>query len=192
MGRAGHSNGARKENGMTMGRILSFLPVVALAAAPAPEIKIGERLPELRGEFLTGRQVVIPQAAEGRVTLLLLGFTYKSRFAVEAWAERFRAQFQPDPRVTFYEAPMIGGVARLAKWFIDSGMRRGTPEKDYEHVVTVYGRTNSWKQRVRFVDQDVAYLILLDRTGKVAWRHQGAFEDGAFQALSRKTSELVN
>ena len=177
---------------MTMARILSLLPVVAFATAPASEIKIGDRLPELRGEFLTGREAVLPQAAEGRVTLLLLGFTYQSRFAVEAWAERFRAHFQSDPRVTFYEVPMIGGAARLGRWFIDRGMRQGTPKEDYEHVVTIYRRTDSWKQRVRFQDPNAAYLILLDRTSRVAWLHQGAFEDRAFQALSQKISELVN
>jgi len=175
---------------MTMGRMLSFLPVVALAAEPAAEIKIGERLPELRGELLTGRKVALPQSADGRVTLLLLGFTYQSRFAVEAWAAKFRAQFPSDPRVSFYEVPMIGGMGRLAKWFIDSGMRRGTPEKDYERVLTVYGGTDAWKQRVRFVDANAAYLILLDQTGKVAWRNQGAFDEEAFQELCAKTREL--
>ena len=87
---------------------------------------------------------------------------------------------------------MIGGAARLAKWFIDSGMRRGTPKEDYEHVITVYRHADSWKQRVEFIDPDAAYLILLDRTGKVAWRHQGSFEEEAFQALSRKVPELVD
>jgi len=177
---------------MTMALILSLLPAVAVALEPSAEIKIGERLPELRGEFLTGRKVVLPQAAEGRVTLLLLGFTYKSRFAVEAWAEKFRAQYPSDPRVTFYEAPVIGGVARLARWFIDSGMRRGTPKSDYEHVVTVYEGTDSWKKRVGFADPDAAYLILIDHTGKVTWRYQGAFDVGTFQALSSKTRELAS
>lgn len=177
---------------MTMAHILSVFPVVMLAAEPASELKIGVRLPELRGAFLTGREAVLPEAAEGRVALLLLGFTYKSRFAVQDWADRFRTQFQSDPRVTFYEAPMIGGMARLAKWFIDSGMRRGTPEQDYEHVVTVYRGVDSWKRRVRFAEPDAAYLILLDRAGKVAWRYQGAFEGGVFEALSRKIWELVN
>ena len=79
----------------------------------------------------------------------------------------------------------------MAKWFIDSGMRRGTPEADYEHVITVYGSTDSWKQRVRFTDPDTAYLVLLNRTGEVAWRHQGAFGDRAFEALSRNIRELV-
>ena len=175
-----------------MRRFLPLLPLVALAAEPVSEIKTGERLPKLSGEFLTGQAAVLPQAAAGRVALLLLGFTYKSRFSVEPWAQRFRAQFRSDPRVTFYEVPMIGGWGRLAKWWIDGGMRRGTPKEDYEHVITVYRDTSSWKQLVRFGEPDAAYLILLDRTSKVAWLYRGAFDDTAFQALCSKVSELAS
>ena len=89
----------------------------------------GEPLPPLRGEFLTGRQAQLPDAASGRVALLALGFTYNSRFPVEAWIGRFRKDFGSNPQVTFYEIPMIGGMARLGKWFIDSGMRKGTPRE---------------------------------------------------------------
>jgi hypothetical protein len=56
-------------------------------------MNVGDLLPTLRGEFLTGRTAVLPQAAAGRVALLLLGFSYNSRFAVEAWARTFREQF---------------------------------------------------------------------------------------------------
>ncbi len=106
---------------------LAPLALTAYAATPVAELSVGSPLPGLQGEFLTGRAAVLPQAASGRVALLLLGFTYDSRFAVEAWAKEFRKQFGLDPRVTFYEIPMIGGLARLGKWFIDGGMRRGTP-----------------------------------------------------------------
>lgn len=64
------------------------------------------------------------EASEVRVALLMLGFTYDSRFQVEAWAKRFRQDFGTKPGVTFFEIPMIGGMARMGKWFIDSGMRR--------------------------------------------------------------------
>ena len=47
----------------------------------------------LKGEFLTGRPAVLPDVASGRVALLALGFTYDSRFAVEAWVGRFRKDF---------------------------------------------------------------------------------------------------
>ena len=152
---------------------------------------LGDPLPILRGEFLTGRAAVLPQAASGRVALLLLGFTYDSRFAVEAWARRFRERFGTDPRVTFYEIPMIGGLARMGKWFIDGGMRRGTPKEDYEHVITVYGGTDPWKRRVGFRDPRAAYLILLDMSGRVAWRYAGGLDERMFQALASEVSRLV-
>ncbi|HUB81991.1 MAG TPA: hypothetical protein VMB03_24510 [Bryobacteraceae bacterium] len=86
----------------------------------------------MKGEFLTGKPTELPAAACGRVALLALGFTYDSRFAVEEWVGRFRREFDNQPLVTFYAVPMIGGMARLWKWFIDSGMRQGTPRGDYE------------------------------------------------------------
>jgi hypothetical protein len=152
---------------------------------------VGDTLPPLNGEFLTGRTAVLPQEARGRIALLLLGFTYDSRFAVEAWAKRFREQFQAEPRVTFYEIPMIGGLARMGKWFIDSGMRRGTPKQDHERVITVYGGTDAWKQRVGFRDPDTAYLILLDDNGRIAWRHAGDLDEQAYQALAAEVSRLL-
>ena len=61
------------------------------ALLAAVELPLGERLPALKGEFLTGKPAVWPEAASGRVALLTLGFTYDSRLAVEAWVKRFGA-----------------------------------------------------------------------------------------------------
>ena len=171
--------------------VLALLPLTAYAATSVAEMAVGDPLPKLRGEFLTGRTADLPQAASGHVALLLLGFTYDSRFAVEAWATRFREQFKTEPRVTFYEIPMIGGLARMGKWFIDGGMRRGTQKQDYEHVITVYGGTDPWKQRVGFRDPKAAYLILLDASGRVAWRHTGMVDEQAYRALSSEVSRLL-
>jgi hypothetical protein len=171
--------------------VLALLPLTAYAAASVAEMAVGDPLPKLRGEFLTGRTADLPQAASGHVALLLLGFTYDSRFAVEAWATRFREQFKTEPRVTFYEIPMIGGLARMGKWFIDGGMRRGTQKQDYEHVITVYGGTDPWKQRVGFRDPKAAYLILLDASGRVAWRHTGMVDEQVYRALSSEVSRLL-
>jgi hypothetical protein len=133
---------------------------------------------------------VLPDAAAGRVALLALGFTYDSRFAVEAWVGPFRKKFGDRPSVAFYEIPMIGGMARLGKWFIDSGMRKGTPREDYEHVITVYGGTDSWKTRLGFQSPNAAYLVLLDRQGIVRWRHNGPLDEEAFAVLSNWTAAL--
>jgi len=91
--------------------------------------------------------------------------------------------------VTFYEVPMIGGLARMGKWFIDSGMRRGTPKPDREHVITVYGGTDAWKQRVGFRDPKAAYSILLDSNGRVAWRYAGGLDEEAYKRRSHRKSQ---
>lgn len=172
--------------------MLSTIPVILMASAVIPMLSPGQPMPSLRGEYLTGRQATLPDAARGRVALVALGFTYESRFPVEAWVGRFRKDFGDKPQVTFYEVPMIGGMARLGKWFIDSGMRKGTPKADHENVITVYGGTDPWKQRLGFQAEDAAYLILLDQQGIVRWRYAGMFDEDAYAALSRQVNQLLD
>lgn len=178
---------------MTM-RILTMLGVAltASAAEPVVELAVGDQLPLLRGEFLSGRTAVLPEAASGRVALLMLGFTYDSRFQVEAWAKRFRQDFGTKPGVTFFEVPLIGGMARMGKWFIDSGMRRGTPKADHENVITVYGGTDAWKQRVGFNDPKAAYLVLIDQHGRIAWRSAASLDEQRYSTLSSEVSRLIS
>jgi hypothetical protein len=172
---------------------LLFMALVTSLMTFAPsDLRVGERLPDLRGEYLTGRTAVLPTAASGRVALLLFGFSYNSRFDVEAWAKRFRGEFDKNPQVTFYEIPMIGGVARLGKWFIDSGMRRGTPKADHENVITVYGGAGPWKQRLGVKSEDTAYLVVLDQKGNLAWSQAGPFEEARYAALAEQVRKLVS
>ena len=133
---------------------------------------------------------MLPEAASGRVALLTLGFTYDSRLAVEAWVKRFRGDYGKNPMITFYEIPMIGGMAQLGKWFIDSGMRRGTPKEDHEHVITVYGGGSLWKERTGFKEPNAGYLILLDKDGIVRWRHEGSFDEAAYKGLAALMDSL--
>jgi hypothetical protein len=136
------------------------------AGASQPSLRVGDPLPELKGQTLTGRTAVLPQSS-GKVTLVAMGFTYKSRFPVEAWAEWYRATVGWTD-VNFFEVPMIGGAATLGRWFINRGMRNGTPAELHDQVITVYGGTGDWKQRLSYSSEhkDDAYLIVIDREGR--------------------------
>ena len=169
-----------------------FLLLCLALAASGTELKPGDALPELKGEFLTGREAVLPGAARGKISLLALGFSYDSRFPVEEWINRFRAEFGGDPRVTFFEVPMIGGLGVMGKWFIDSGMRKGTPKADHEHVITVYGgKAGAWKERLKPKSDKEACLILVDAAGVVRWRFNGMFDAGVYKALSAAAAGLL-
>jgi len=156
--------------------VMSISP---LHAGPTQgSLRVGDPLPILKGRFLTGREAVLPRASAGKATLIAMGFTYKSRFPVEAWANWYRATIGPTTDITFFEVPMIGGLATLGRWFIDSGMRKGTPAELHDQVITVYGGTGEWKSRLLYSSEreDDAYLIVIDGDGVVRWLHHGAFD----------------
>ena len=117
-------------------------------APPQGRLVVGEPLPALSGQFLTGDDATLPEASSGMVRLVAIGFTYQSRFPVEAWAGWFRTEFGQRADVTFFEVPMISGVARFGRWFIDRGMRSGTHAALHENVITVYegaGAPGRWR-----------------------------------------------
>lgn len=151
---------------------------------PAP-LAVGDAFPPLKARFLTGRTAVLPDAARGKAALIMMGFSYDSRFAVEAWAKAFQDAFGMRQDVTFFEVPVIGGMGRLAKPFIDSGMRKGTPPALHENVITVYGNVDYWKAAMGFVKraEHAAYLALIDRDGRVRWLHRGSYTPEAMAAL---------
>ena len=148
-------------------------------------LAIGDPFPRLEAEFLTGRKAVLPDAAAGKSAVVMMGFTYDSRFAIEKWAEHLRRELGANDTFTFFEVPVIGGMGRMAKWFIDSGMRKGTPKELHENVITVYGGADRWKKAMGFskADENAAYLALIGPDGRVRWLHRGAFSDEAMAAL---------
>jgi hypothetical protein len=171
--------------------IASILLPGTPASTPTAPLTAGTAMPQLKGEFLTSREAVLPDAASGRVALVTMGFTYNSRFQVEAWIGRFRKDYGANPGVTFFEVPMIGGMARLGKWFIDSGMRSGTAKADQENVITVYGGTDTWKARVGLKNADDACLLLLDGKGIIRWTHNGPFDEAAYKELTAQLTTLL-
>ena len=171
------------------------MSAATLRAAPVQgSLRVGDPFPQLKGQFLTGRDAVLPQAASGNVALVAIGFTYQSRFPVEAWAEWYRTAIGPRTDVMFFEVPVIGGLAKLGRWFIDRGMRNGTPPALHERVITVYGGTDDWKQRLAFSPDhaDDAYLVVLDREGIVRWIHHGAFEQARSAELQGMLASLAD
>ncbi len=169
--------------------MIDALVGIALALG---QISAGMPLPELKGDYLTKEDARLPEDAAGKVALLALGFTYESRHPVEEWSKRFRERFADAENVTFYEVPMMGGMAKLARPFIDMGMRKGTPERYHRNVITVYGGVKPWKKLVSYEGGDDAYLLLLDSEGNIAWTYRGPFDSAAFAELTSTTEGLLN
>ena len=156
-----------------------FLAVAVEAADPP--LAPGQLLPAFSGDNLAGLAVTLPGAARGKVALIAFGFSYDSRTPVEAWTEHVRAAWGAEAGFNWYQVPMIGGFGRLAKPFINGGMKKATPPQFHGNAVTVFGGVGPWRVRLSVKNDALAYLVLIDRGGVVRWLHAGPY-DTAFAA----------
>jgi len=166
----------------------STLVAVAIAV-----LALGQTLPTLRGTRLDGRAITVPDSTRGAVSVLLLGFTYESRHDVEAWAARLRPGLAGGD-AALYEVPVIGGLGRLASPFIESGMRKGTPSALRGRVFTVYSDVAAWKSRVGYdagLAPDAAYVLIVDRSGRLVGRARGPFVETAARDVAARAREVA-
>jgi hypothetical protein len=149
---------------------------------------VGQEFPELHGTTLEGRPIKVPHDLSGKVALLAVGFTYESRWDVEDWVDAFRHQFEERPGFTYYEIPVIGGLARLAAPAIEQGMRAGTPPSMWSHVLTVYGPSDVVRKKLGAAEKSDTWIYLLDSSGKVISQIGGAFDQEVYENLASKAS----
>lgn len=165
--------------------MLTFLAAMLLAISP------GQPVPALKGEYLSGKKAILPDAAKGKWAMYCVGFSYDSRFPIEAWVERYKKDFFTNPAITFFEVPVIGGFGMLGKPFIDSGMRRGTPKQLHENVLTVYGGAGDLKKAFGATNDKFAYILLADPQGIVRWSYSGMFDEAKYLEFKKATEELL-
>lgn len=160
--------------------VLSTTPATAGTAA----LVRGAALPPLHGELLTGATLDLPAGLHSRVALLAFGFSRGSSKQVQAWTGRFHDAFGADSAYTCLGVPLFGGaLARLARPMITAGMRKGTPEAERDRVLLVWEASDEWKERLQYVDGDTAYLVVVGRDGRVAWRGAGAPDAARWQEV---------
>ena len=72
-----------------------------------------------------------------------------------------------DPAFQYYELPTIDKLSAVARWFIDSGMRRGIPDKNARaRTITLYIDKQPFKNSLQLPTEKTVYALLVDRSGE--------------------------
>jgi len=83
-----------------------------------------------------------------------------------------------DPGFHYYELPTIQRPNAFTRWFIDTGMRHGIPDrKARERTTTLYLEKQPFLDSLLITDQKQIYAFLVDREGKVLRRSEGVFDE---------------
>jgi hypothetical protein len=150
-----------------------------------------QQLPRLQEENLAGQPVVLPDAASGKAAVLVFGFTRASQTTTGAWAKQVRADFGKSAGFELYQLPVIEEAPKLIRGMITSGMKKGVPENERANFIPVVHNEAELKKLVGYKEADDAYLVALDRSGKVAFQTHGASPDASYAALRAKVESLL-
>jgi hypothetical protein len=153
---------------------------VLLVSSPAQSAL---QMPKTEGESLSGRKVVLPDAAAGKVAVLVFGFTKASKAATSAWADRLQADFKARPEFELYQLPVLEDVPRLVRGMVISSMKKGVAEDKRDHFVPILHGEAELKELVHYKQSDDAYLVVLGRTGNILQQSHGTGDDASYAAV---------
>jgi hypothetical protein len=109
---------------------------------------------------------------------------------VDTWLREMKRFEELDPGFHYYELPTIQRPGAFMRWFIDTGMRHGIPDrKARERTITLYLEKKPFLDALLISDQKKIYAFLVDHKGKVLWRSEGVFDEAKGASLRRALEE---
>lgn len=170
-----------------LSQLFSVVLLGALAAAQNPS-----RMPTIEGESLTGSKISLPEAAKGKVTVLVFGFTKASKTATGAWADRLSADFAAQNGFALYQLPVLESVPGFIRGMVISSMKKGVRENMRGHFVPILRGEAELKKLVDYKEPDDAYVVILDTSGNIIEQKHGPFDEAAYAQLRADVQSQLN
>lgn len=148
-------------------------------------------MPRIEGESFAGRKVVLPEAAAGKVAVLIFGFTKASKGPTSALAEKLQADFGTRLEFELYQLPVLEDVPRLFRGVVISGIRKGVADNKRDHFVPILQGEAELKRLVHYNGADDAYLVVLDRNGNIFEQSHGSPDQTNYSRLQTRIESIL-
>ncbi len=144
----------------------------------------GKKFPKVEGEALSGKEVELPDDAEGEVILVGVAFERRAQGMLDSWVDYFEELCEGKEA---YELPIIeSSLWKVFSGFIDGGMKSGIPEEKQDSVLTHYGDASEFKKELEIEGESPGYVFLLDEDGRIVFKGEGhADEEGKEEFLEK-------
>jgi hypothetical protein len=151
---------------------------------------IGTEFPEISSETLGGTNIILPDEARGKITLITIAFKHGTQEQLDTWLNPFLEEFGPKSGFTFYEIPMLASTVKPFAYRIDAGMRSGIPEEKHKNVMTYYGNYTEYMRLLHIDDLTLGYAYLLDQEGIIRWYGKGFATKDTIREMSDRAKVL--
>ena len=147
--------------------------------------------PEVAGRNVNEESYKLPSGFEGQYNLLLLAFTQRQQSAVNTWLDEMRTPEKQYSQFRVYELPTLPAFPQWQQQQLDNWMSAVISDPlSRERTITLYTDVDAMRQALNIGNTSRIRLFLVDRSGKVYWRGEGAYSKEQFGELSDIVSSL--
>lgn len=142
--------------------------------------------PTVQGENLEGRVFTLPTDLKGTYNLLFIAFQREQQADIDRWVPLVKQLLKQYPALAYYELPTIYRGNPLFRWWVNTGMRMGIPDREArEATITLYLDKPAFRKALAINDEERIYVLLVNRNGDVYWRAEGPYTEEKGQGLRR-------
>jgi hypothetical protein len=154
-----------------------------LAIATPGESNLLGRLPTLTAKRLDQQLVVLPHGLAAQRTLAIVAFRSGQRAEVESWIKGLH--LESDPSIPWFKMPVFNdpGNERARDNIHSQMLARHPAGKDPSRLIPVFTDRQAFIRAAGLTGTEHAWVLVLDREGKVLARAEGPFDEAKAQAL---------
>ncbi len=152
-----------------------------------------QAIPVTQATALDGHNVTLPQDLSNPATVLIVGFGRHSANATTAWEKPVRQQLAQPGHIGFYDMAMLAEVPGFVRPMVLRAVKHDVPDVLKPNFLPLTGQEDAWKQVAGYANDqpEAAYVLLVDRSGKVRWSTHATFTPAGFAELTKQAHDLA-
>ena len=148
-------------------------------------------IPTARGTTLTGTDMALPNSLNGKIGVLVVGFSRASGEQISDWGRLIEAQYGQSRELTYFEIPMLAGMPKLLRGMVIKQMSSTVPGPERAHFVPLTEDDKPWRAVARYDKADDAYVLVVNGGGVLLWQTEGEATDAAWADFKAKLKGLL-
>ncbi len=169
---------------------LLLLSLDLRAAAPPMPSRLPQRIPDVHTTSFSGDLVDLPAMLQGKIAILILGFSKGSRNQATLWGRRLPTDYFYSPDVLYFEMPVLEAVPRLLRGAVLRSIKSEVSARSQPHFAPLTTDEQRWRTVVHYNQPDDAYVLVVDSNGLVQAQFQGEPTDASYQEMKRRVEQL--
>lgn len=169
----------------------SVAAILVLLAPPGRTQDAVVHIPTARGTTLTGMDMALPNSLNGKIGVLVLGFSRASGEQVADWGRLIEAQYGQPRGLTYFEIPMLADTPKFLRGMVVKQMGSTVPGPERAHFVPLTEDDKPWRTVAHYDKADDAYVLVVNGDGTLLWRTEGDATDMAWAEFKTKLNSFL-